>query len=69
MKNTTELREELSKVFQDLKDRKINVEEARAFTSIGNSMVKSAIAEANHNIYLEDSTPIKFLETQSEKSK
>ena len=64
MKNTTELRQELSKVFTQLKLRKINVEEARAFTSIGNSMVKSAIAEANHNIFLEDNTPIPFLKGQ-----
>lgn len=64
MKNTTELRKELSVVFNDLKERKINVEEARAFTSISNAMVKSAIAEANHNIYLEDNTPIPFLKTK-----
>lgn len=61
MENTKELRSELSNVFKQLQNRKINVEEARAFTSIGNAMVKSAIAEANHNIYLEDNTPIPFL--------
>lgn len=68
MKNTTELRKELSKVFQDLKDRKINTEEARAFTSVSNSMVKSAIAEGNYNMYLENNSPILFLETQPQKN-
>jgi len=67
MKNTTELRRELSKVFQDLKDRKINTDEARSFTSISNSMVKSAIAEGNYNKYLENSSPIPFLATVPQK--
>lgn len=69
MKNTTELRSELAKVFVQLKERKINTDEARSFTSISNSMVKSAIAEGNYNRYLENNSPIPFLATIPQKDK
>ena len=67
MKNTTELRKELSKVFKDLQDRKINTDEARTFTSLSNSMVKSAIAEGSYNRYLENNSAIPFLATVPQK--
>jgi hypothetical protein len=69
MKNTTELRTELTKVFEDLRNRKINTDEARSFVSISNSMVRSAIAEGNYNRYLENNSPIPFLATVPQKDK
>lgn len=63
MNNTTELRKELSKVFKNLKSRKITTDEARASVGITNSMINSAMTESNYNKFLGKKTVISFLKT------
>lgn len=63
MKNTTELRDELNKVYQDLKSNKIGVDQAKAFVAITNSMIKSVQKEAEYNKFLGEKAPIDFLKT------
>jgi len=64
MKNTKELRSELSNVFKQLQDRKITTDEARASVGITNSIINSAIAESNYNKFLGKRTVIPFLKTK-----
>ena len=64
MKNSTELRKELSKVFKKLKSKKITTDEARASVGITNSIINSAIAETNYNKFLGKRTVIPFLQTE-----
>ncbi len=68
MKNTTELRNELSKVFEKLKKKEITTDEARSFVSMTNSMIKSALSESEYNRFLGKRESISFLKTQNENS-
>tara|TARA_R110002049_G_scaffold178728_1_gene345825 strand:+ start:53 stop:253 length:201 start_codon:yes stop_codon:yes gene_type:complete len=63
MKNTTELREELVQSFNDLKKDKIDVQKAKAFVALSNSMLKSVSTEADYNKFLGKRTEIDFLKT------
>lgn len=63
MKNTTELREELGQVFQDLKDKKITVKEAKSFCSLAIANIRSASVEADYNKFLGKVKEIQFLKT------
>jgi len=63
MKNTTELRNELVSTFNDLKKRKIDVVSAKAMIGLGNSILKTATAEADYNKFLGKKVEIKFLST------
>ena len=64
MKNSTELRNELSKVFKKLKKKKITTDEARASIGITNSIIKSALAESEYNRFLGKREVIPFLKTK-----
>lgn len=68
MKNTTVLRNELSKVFERLKKKEITTDEARSFVAMTNSMIKSALSESEYNRFLGKREPISFLKTQNENS-
>jgi len=63
MKNTTELRDELVKVFDDLKNRKINTASAKSMVALTNSILKSCSVEADYNKFLSKKTEIEFLKT------
>ncbi len=52
MKNTTDLRNELVKVFKDLKARKIDTGAAKAIIGLSNSILKTATSEADYNKFL-----------------
>ena len=63
MKNTTDLRDELINVFEDLKARKIDVSSAKTMVAVSNQILKSATAEANYNKFIGKKNEIKFLKT------
>jgi len=67
MKNTTDLRGELISAFADLKARKIDVTAAKAMIGLGNSILKTATAEADYNKFLGKKTEIEFLKTPETK--
>ena len=64
MKNTTDLRNELVSVFEDLKAGRIDVKQAKAFTAVSNSMLKAVSTEADYNKFLGKKTEIDFLKTK-----
>ena len=63
MQNTTELRNELTKSFNDLKEKKTDVTTVKALVAITNNVLKSAYIEADYNKFLGLRTEIKFLKT------
>jgi len=63
MKNTTELRDQLVSVFLDVKKRKLDIVSAKVMISAGNSILKTAVAELEHNRFLGKKKEIKFLTT------
>ena len=67
MRNTTDLRNELIIVFNDLKSRKLDTGTAKAFVAISNSILKSASVEADYNKFLSKKEEIDFLKTAKKK--
>lgn len=63
MRNTTELRNEMVKVFNDLKGRKIDTTSAKTMVLVSNSILKSAAIEADYNKFIGQKTEIEFLKT------
>ena len=63
MKNTTELREELINVLNELRNNKIDVQTAKTIVGTSNAMLKSAALEMEHSRMTGEKTPIKFLKT------
>ncbi len=63
MKNVTQLRDELSEVFESLKRTEIDVQQAKAMVATTNSMLKSAQLEMEHSKMTGSSKSIKFLQT------
>ena len=64
MKNVAELREELSKIFEQLKKNEIDVKQAKTMVASTNSMLKSALLEMEHSKMIGSSKEIKFLKTE-----
>ena len=64
MKNVSELREELSKVFTDLKENNMDVQQAKAIVATSNAMLKSAQLEMEHSKMTNNSKIISFLKTK-----
>ena len=69
MKNTTDLRNEMVKVFNDLKDRKTDTSSAKTMVMVSNSILKSAAIEADYNKFMGKKTEIDFLKTPEGKDK
>ena len=67
MKNATDLRNELVKVFEDLKSGEIGIKQAKASVGITNSILKSAALEAEYSKFTNNPVPIEFLETPKSK--
>ena len=67
MKNTTDLRNELIEVFDDLKNRKIDTGSAKSMVALSNSILKSASVEADYNKFLGSKSEIEFLKTPKSK--
>lgn len=63
MKNVAELREELSKVFEQLKKNELDIQQAKAIVATSNAMLKSAQLEMEHSKMTGSSETIKFLKT------
>lgn len=64
MQNTKDLRDEMVKVFQDLRDEKISTKTARSMVAVGNVILKSAAVEADYNKFLGLKKEIGFIKTQ-----
>lgn len=61
MKNVTELRNELSMVFDDLKDGKIEQSKAKELANIAGKMIKSAAVEIEYCNLMKTKKDIDFL--------
>ena len=63
MKNVSKLRDELSTVFEQLKDNKLDIQQAKAIVAASNAMLKSAQLEMEHSKMIGSSKTIEFLKT------
>lgn len=63
MLNVSELRSELSKVFSQLKDDKIDIQQAKTIVATSNAMLKSAQLEMEHSKMTGSTKKIIFLTT------
>jgi hypothetical protein len=63
MKNVSNLREELSKVFEQLKNNELDIQQAKAIVATSNAMLKSAQLEMEHSKMTGSAREIKFLKT------
>jgi len=64
MQNVSKLRDELSIVFEQLKDNKLDIQQAKAIVATSNSMLKSAQLEMEHSKMTGSSKVIDFLKTK-----
>jgi hypothetical protein len=62
MKNTKELREELSECFAKCKSGEMSASQMNAFTSNARVMINSARTELDYNKYTDNNRKIDFLE-------
>ena len=63
MKNTSELRDEMVQLVSDLREKKVDVQTAKAIVGSTNLVLKSASLELDQNKYLGIRKPIDFLTT------
>lgn len=63
MKNVSKLRIELSKVFEQLKNNELDIQQAKAIVATSNSMLKSAQLEMEHSKMTGSAKSIGFLRT------
>jgi len=63
MKNVTELRNELSNVFGELRKGELDVQQAKAIVATSNAMLKSAQLEMEHSKMTSSTKTIAFLKT------
>ncbi len=64
MKNVKQLRDELVKVFNGVKDGNIDTTQGKTLVAASNSMLKSAQLELEHSKLVGEIKKIKFLETE-----
>ena len=64
MKNVSKLRDELSKVFEQLKKNELDIQQAKAIVATSNAMLKSAQLEMEHSKMTGSSKTIAFLQTE-----
>lgn len=64
MKNVKELRDELVKVFYDVKEGRCEVSSGKTLVATSNAMLKSAQLELEHSKLVGKKKIIKFLETE-----
>lgn len=64
MKNVKELRDELVKVFEDVKSGATEVGQGKTLVATANAMLKSAQLELEHSKLVGKTKVIKFLETE-----
>jgi len=62
MKNTTELRNELTKVFKDVKAKKMNLNTANSLIRTSQTMLNSAKIQLQQNKFLGIEEKINFLD-------
>tara|TARA_R110000744_G_C19072745_1_gene530341 strand:+ start:424 stop:621 length:198 start_codon:yes stop_codon:yes gene_type:complete len=63
MKNVSNLRTELSKVFDQLKKNELDIQQAKAIVATSNAMLKSAQLEMEHSKMTGSAKSITFLST------
>ena len=61
MKNAKDVRKELSQVFQDLKDGKIDVKEAAEFANLAGKIINSAKVQIEYLAVTKQTQKIDFL--------
>lgn len=61
--NIEDLRNSLLDSFQDLKNGNLGLKEARTQADVAGQIIISAKVELAHKVFLEDKTPIQFLDT------
>jgi transposase-like protein len=64
MKNTKELRSQLSELFTEVKEKAIDPKIANALVKVSNSMLKSASLEMEHSKMTKSNKEIEFLKTE-----
>jgi len=64
MKNVKKLRGELSKVFEQLKNSDLDIQQAKAIVATSNAMLKSAQLEMEHSKMTGSAKSIDFLSTE-----
>ena len=64
MKNVSNLRTELSKVFDQLKKNELDIQQAKAIVATSNAMLKSAQLEMEHSKMTGSGKSIEFLSTE-----
>jgi multidrug resistance efflux pump len=64
MKNVSKLRSELSKVFEQLKNSELDIQQAKAIVATSNAMLKSAQLELEHSKMTGQGKAIEFLTTE-----
>ena len=64
MKNVSNLRTELSKVFDQLKKNELDIQQAKAIVATSNAMLKSAQLEMEHSKMTGSAKSIEFLSTE-----
>lgn len=64
MNNVSNLRNELSLVFEQLKNNELDIQQAKAIVATSNSMLKSAQLEMEHSKMTGSGKSIKFLTTE-----
>ena len=63
MKNTTELRKEMEKLFEKVKNNEIDTTVTKRLVSISNVMLRSASLELEQNKLLKEKAIVEFLKT------
>tara|TARA_R110000803_G_C11859937_1_gene307014 strand:+ start:506 stop:706 length:201 start_codon:yes stop_codon:yes gene_type:complete len=63
MKNTTELRKKLSRLYNEVNSGKKEVQTAKSLVSISNTILKAAKNEMEYHKHLGDDEEIEFLKT------
>ena len=64
MKNVEELRNELLQIFQDVRSKNIDLQNAKTADAVSNSILKSAALEMEHNKLVGGKEPVDFLVTR-----
>lgn len=62
MKNVTELRDELAKVFEGVRDKKTDPRDAAEMNNTAGKMINTLKVEIDYNMMMKNNKNIKFLE-------
>lgn len=66
IKNISDLIKDLSEAYEQLREKNISHGEAKQIANIGGKLIKAASVQLKYNQYMQDFTPIEFLEKSGE---